>query len=120
MLDKTYDPKEIEARLYPEWERGGAFKAHPGGLGVKLRPLQGQQFLAAIEYRLGHLRPEIEVVYRSRVIEAVDGKVRGCKTALVQLCAEGHDRVVGAHVGFRYVDPGEEAGGRLADAGLCG
>jgi len=20
MLDKTYDPKEIEARLYPEWE----------------------------------------------------------------------------------------------------
>ena len=29
MLDKTYDPKEIEARLYPEWERGGAFKAHP-------------------------------------------------------------------------------------------
>jgi valyl-tRNA synthetase len=29
MLDKTYDPKEIEARLYAEWERGGAFKAHP-------------------------------------------------------------------------------------------
>jgi valyl-tRNA synthetase len=29
MLDKTYDPKEIEARLYPEWEQGGAFKAHP-------------------------------------------------------------------------------------------
>ncbi len=29
MLDKTYDPKEIEARLYPEWERSGAFKAHP-------------------------------------------------------------------------------------------
>jgi valyl-tRNA synthetase len=29
MLDKTYDPQEIEARLYPEWERSGAFKAHP-------------------------------------------------------------------------------------------
>src|ERR671913_769021 len=29
MLDKTYDPKEIEARLYPEWEQAGAFKAHP-------------------------------------------------------------------------------------------
>src|SRR5882757_5895188 len=29
MLDKTYDPKEIEARLYPEWERSGAFHAHP-------------------------------------------------------------------------------------------
>ena len=29
MLDKTYDPKEIEARLYPEWEQGGAFRAHP-------------------------------------------------------------------------------------------
>src|SRR6188472_201585 len=29
MLDKTYDPKEIEARLYPTWEQGGAFKAHP-------------------------------------------------------------------------------------------
>jgi valyl-tRNA synthetase len=29
MLDKTYDPKEIEARLYPEWERSGAFRAHP-------------------------------------------------------------------------------------------
>jgi valyl-tRNA synthetase len=29
MLDKTYDPKEIEARLYPEWEESGAFRAHP-------------------------------------------------------------------------------------------
>ncbi|HZX82742.1 MAG TPA: valine--tRNA ligase, partial [Reyranella sp.] len=29
MLDKTYDPKEIEARLYPEWEQAGAFRAHP-------------------------------------------------------------------------------------------
>src|SRR5882757_2382763 len=29
MLDKTYDPKEIEARLYSEWEQGGAFRAHP-------------------------------------------------------------------------------------------
>ncbi|WP_421998791.1 valine--tRNA ligase [Reyranella sp.] len=29
MLDKTYDPKEIEARLYPEWEKEGAFRAHP-------------------------------------------------------------------------------------------
>ncbi|WP_395711389.1 valine--tRNA ligase [Reyranella sp.] len=32
MLDKTYDPKEIEARLYPEWESAGAFRAHPGSL----------------------------------------------------------------------------------------
>ena len=29
MLDKTYDPKEIEARLYPQWEESGAFRAHP-------------------------------------------------------------------------------------------
>jgi valyl-tRNA synthetase len=29
MLDKTYDPQEIEARLYPTWELSGAFKAHP-------------------------------------------------------------------------------------------
>src|SRR5262252_8514843 len=29
MLEKTYDPKEIEARRYPEWENSGAFKAHP-------------------------------------------------------------------------------------------
>ncbi len=29
MLDKTYDPREIEARRYPEWENSGAFKAHP-------------------------------------------------------------------------------------------
>jgi valyl-tRNA synthetase len=29
MLDKTYDPTEIEARRYPEWESSGAFKAHP-------------------------------------------------------------------------------------------
>ena len=29
MLDKTYDPKEIEARLYPTWEESGAFRAHP-------------------------------------------------------------------------------------------
>jgi valyl-tRNA synthetase len=29
MLDKTYDPQEIEARLYPEWEKSGAFRAHP-------------------------------------------------------------------------------------------
>ena len=29
MLDKTYDPKEIEARLYPQWEQSGAFRAHP-------------------------------------------------------------------------------------------
>ena len=29
MLDKTYDPKKIEARRYPESEQSGAFKAHP-------------------------------------------------------------------------------------------
>ena len=29
MLDKTYDPKEIEARRYPEWDQAGAFRAHP-------------------------------------------------------------------------------------------
>jgi len=29
MLDKTYDPKEIEARRYPEWEAAGAFAARP-------------------------------------------------------------------------------------------
>ncbi len=25
MLDKTYGPREVEAKLYPEWERSGAF-----------------------------------------------------------------------------------------------
>ena len=25
MLDKTYGPREVEARLYPEWEQGGVF-----------------------------------------------------------------------------------------------
>jgi valyl-tRNA synthetase len=30
MLEKTYDPREIEARRYPEWESSGAFKADPG------------------------------------------------------------------------------------------
>jgi len=25
MLDKTYGPREVEAKLYPEWENGGAF-----------------------------------------------------------------------------------------------
>src|SRR5919112_3630132 len=29
MLEKPYPPKEIEARLYPEWEQSGAFRAHP-------------------------------------------------------------------------------------------
>jgi len=29
MLDKTYNPAEIEARRYPEWESSGAFKADP-------------------------------------------------------------------------------------------
>ena len=29
MLDKTYNPAEIEARLYEGWERGGAFAADP-------------------------------------------------------------------------------------------
>ncbi len=29
MLATTYDPKEIEARRYPEWEQAGAFRAHP-------------------------------------------------------------------------------------------
>jgi len=29
MLDKTYDPKDIEARRYAEWERSGAFECKP-------------------------------------------------------------------------------------------
>ncbi|MBX3500780.1 MAG: valine--tRNA ligase [Alphaproteobacteria bacterium] len=29
MLDKTYDPKDIEARRYAEWERSGVFAARP-------------------------------------------------------------------------------------------
>ena len=29
MLDKTYDPKEIEARRYPEWEQARRVPAHP-------------------------------------------------------------------------------------------
>jgi valyl-tRNA synthetase len=31
MLTKTYDPAEVEARLYDGWERAGAFAADPGG-----------------------------------------------------------------------------------------
>jgi valyl-tRNA synthetase len=31
MLNKTYDPAEVEARLYDGWERAGAFAADPGG-----------------------------------------------------------------------------------------
>ena len=29
MLDKTYDPAEIEPRLYAGWERAGAFACDP-------------------------------------------------------------------------------------------
>ena len=29
MLDKTFQPSEIESRQYPEWEESGAFKCHP-------------------------------------------------------------------------------------------
>lgn len=29
MLDRTYDPKEIEARIYPQWENSGAFGCDP-------------------------------------------------------------------------------------------
>ncbi|HKV00317.1 MAG TPA: valine--tRNA ligase [Vineibacter sp.] len=29
MLDKTYDPKDIEARRYAEWEQSGAFECKP-------------------------------------------------------------------------------------------
>jgi valyl-tRNA synthetase len=31
MLDKTYRPAEVEARLYAEWERAAAFRPRPGG-----------------------------------------------------------------------------------------
>lgn len=30
MLDKTFDPAKIEASRYGQWERSGAFAAHPG------------------------------------------------------------------------------------------
>ena len=30
MLDKTYRPAEVEARIYAEWEAGGAFAPDPG------------------------------------------------------------------------------------------
>jgi len=30
-LDKTFRPAEIEAEIYPAWERAGAFAAHPDG-----------------------------------------------------------------------------------------
>lgn len=29
MLDKTFQPSEIESRQYPEWEKSGAFKCNP-------------------------------------------------------------------------------------------
>ena len=28
-IPKTYDPKAVEARIYEEWERSGAFEADP-------------------------------------------------------------------------------------------
>ncbi len=31
MLDKTYRPAEVEARLYAAWEASGAFRPRPGG-----------------------------------------------------------------------------------------
>ncbi len=32
MLDKTFTPAEVEARIYEAWEDGGAFRAgRPGG-----------------------------------------------------------------------------------------
>jgi len=30
MLDKTYNPAEIEPRLYEGWEQSGAFACDPG------------------------------------------------------------------------------------------
>ena len=31
MIDKTYQPSEVEGRIYAEWERAGAFRAgRPG------------------------------------------------------------------------------------------
>ena len=29
MMDKAYEPKDVEARLYPEWEAAGIFHAEP-------------------------------------------------------------------------------------------
>ena len=29
MLDKTYNPADVEAKLYEKWEKSGAFAAHP-------------------------------------------------------------------------------------------
>ncbi len=31
MLDKTFSPAEIEDKFYEEWEKSGAFRAHPEG-----------------------------------------------------------------------------------------
>lgn len=31
MLDKTYRPAEVEARIYAAWEASGAFRPRPGG-----------------------------------------------------------------------------------------
>ena len=28
-IPKTFDPKAVEARIYEEWERSGAFEADP-------------------------------------------------------------------------------------------
>ncbi|MEZ5773834.1 MAG: class I tRNA ligase family protein [Hyphomicrobiaceae bacterium] len=38
MLEKTYQPAEIEARIYADWEASGAFKAGRPGLSAKAKP----------------------------------------------------------------------------------
>ena len=34
MLDKNYKAAEVEAAIYAEWEKSGAFRAHPDGAGA--------------------------------------------------------------------------------------
>ena len=30
-MDKSFDPKAVESRWYPEWEKAGVFRAAPAG-----------------------------------------------------------------------------------------
>ncbi|MCB1588473.1 MAG: class I tRNA ligase family protein, partial [Xanthomonadales bacterium] len=30
-MDKSFDPKAVESRWYPEWEQAGVFRAAPAG-----------------------------------------------------------------------------------------
>ena len=53
MLDKTYRPTEVEARIYERWLASGAFAAQPTGLSrpFETRTYWAHSFRAGINVR---------------------------------------------------------------------